>query len=355
MILAVTDPHASVPARHGDQQRSAVPKSGESDADYHVRGAGGTGGVEVPEDLSDDSARLCGYRDCRAALPAIAGPGNRAKYCQDDKRWGTKALTCKQAAAALENVVSLGGPAALEDPSVLALGEHVDRALSPLTQLTQLLTAVRTELDTAVTAARRERDAALASAADADGRADLAAARTAAASAPAEAAAAAAAQMRAQADTERNRAQDAQQRAERAQAIAEARLADAQDTVARADRRATAAVDRADQLEQQLSSLRAELLATQQALEEERQRCNAETDRANQAITAAATERDRLRHQLDVRADQLRAEYQQSMEQTRASYADELIAQRVAADQTAAQTMNSTRERQRRSIGSSVA
>src|ERR1700732_838531 len=53
--------------------------------------------LPVTDDPESDAGRLCGYRGCQAALPQVAGPGNRAKYCQDDKRWGPKALTCKQA------------------------------------------------------------------------------------------------------------------------------------------------------------------------------------------------------------------------------------------------------------------
>ena len=93
-------------------------------------------------------------------------------------------------------------------------------------------------------------------------------------------AAEAAARIRAHAETERNRAQDGQSRAERAQAVAEARLTDAQDAATRADRRTSATVDRAEHLEQQLAGLRAELLNTQQALEEERQRHSAEETEA---------------------------------------------------------------------------
>ena len=47
-------------------------------------------GPPASDDPERDAGRLCGYRGCRAALPEVAGPGNRAKYCQDDKRWALK-------------------------------------------------------------------------------------------------------------------------------------------------------------------------------------------------------------------------------------------------------------------------
>jgi chromosome segregation ATPase len=308
--------------------------------DLDTAGVGGPAASdESSEQLGEDGGRLCGYRGCRAALPHISGPGNRARYCQDDKRWGSKALTCKQAAAAMENVASLGGPTALADPSVTALGEHLDRALPSVAQLADLLVAVRSELDNAVTAAQRERDTALGRAADADGRAEIAAARTATAEERAEEAdeaAAAAFRLRAAADTDRDRALDAQRRAERAQAVAEARLTDAQDSATRAERRAGAAAERTEHLEHQLAGARAELLSTQTALEEERQRCNAETHRANQAITDAATEREALRRAFDDRTEQLRTEHERHLQDVRAAHAGELAAASQAGEQAAA-------------------
>lgn len=311
----------------------------------------GPGGTEPDDDESSGAAgRLCGYRGCRAALPEVAGPGNRAKYCQDDKRWGPKALTCKQAAAALENVASLAGPAALDDPSVAALGEHVDRVLGPLSQLAEVLVVVRGDLDTAVSTAQRDRDTALARAVEADGRADAAALRTRAAeqlAEDAEDAAAAASRLRAAAEAERDRAGEAARRAERAQAVAEARLVDAQDTATRADRRSVASGERAEYLEQQLAGSRAELVSTREALEEERQRAGAETERANQAITDAAAHRDELRRQFDERAEQLRTEHRTALEDAHARHAQELTALRDAADRSVAQVREQAEQARR--------
>ena len=307
-------------------------------------------GPPAVDDPERDVGRLCGYRGCRAALPRVMGPGNRAKYCQDNKRWGPKELTCKQAAAALENVASLGGPAALDDPSVAALGEHVDRALGPLLQLAAVLAATRSELDTAVSTAQHDRDTALARAADADGRAAAAAMRAAAAAQLAEdagTAAAAASSLRARADAERDRAADTARRAERAQAVAEARLLDAQDAATRADRRAVAAGERAEYLEQQLAGARAELVSTQQGLEEQRQRCNAETERANQAITTAVADREQLRRSFDDRAEVLRTEHRLALDTARAGHAAELTALRDASDHTVAQVRDQAEQTRR--------
>jgi chromosome segregation ATPase len=299
------------------------------------------------------AGRLCGYSGCRAALPETTGPGNRAKYCQDDtKRWGSKGLSCKAAALAVENVASLGGPAALTDPSVVALGEQLDRALPPLVQLATLITTVRAELDEALVSAHRERDAALARAADAEGRAGLAADDARAArrlAEQADEAAAAAHQLRVQADVDRDQAQQAQRRAELAQAGAEARLTEAHDVASRADRRATAAATHTQQLDHQLAGLRAELLAAQEALEEERQRLNAETERANHAITTAAQQREQLRHDYDQRLEQARADHEQALgharadydqriEDARAAHVEELTSARRAADTAVQQT-----------------
>ena len=130
----------------------------------------------------DEDQRRCAYRHCRAPLPVSQGRGNRPRYCQDGRTWGTNDLTCKAAEAAFLAVESVQPEDPLGHSVVLdRLGERLGAAAEPLAELLAAVTETRTLVGDATRAALQERDAARAEAAESRGAREQAEARAAAA------------------------------------------------------------------------------------------------------------------------------------------------------------------------------
>lgn len=291
----------------------------------------------IESENSEANGRLCGYSGCRAVLPETSGRGNRARYCQDGKTWGTKDLSCKQAAQAIENYRSLPGhdDRALDDTSVTALGEHVDRALGPVQALLTELTATRDDLDDAVTEALRTRAAAEERATDADGRAEAAEQRAAVAEQAAEEAesTAAAADRRAgQAAAERDNALAERDTAVTARNRAEARLEDARAREERADRRAQESADHAATVENRLGNHVATLTTERDSLSDLVAQLRAGLDAERERVAHAIAESQQKVDDLQARLDREREDHAAALNQVRAEAQADIERARQAAE-----------------------
>jgi chromosome segregation ATPase len=240
-----------------------------------------------PDESRDETRRICGYRRCAALLPLVTGRGNRARFCQDGKTWGTRNLSCREAEAALVDTDSLrDGDATLDGTSVAALGEQVDRALEPVKGLVEALTGIRGQLDTTVAGAFAQRDTAEEVAAEQQRLRGLAEVQAADAQADAESSAEtadAAARDRAAAERDRESERRARVEAEQAQHRADGRTAALQDELARALARADAAVARTADLDRTVASMTAELAALRTTVAEEQTRTAAAIARVDTA------------------------------------------------------------------------
>lgn len=281
--------------------------------------------ISAPDETGDETRRVCAYRRCAAVLPVVSGRGNRARFCQDGKDWGTRNLSCREAESALIDVDSLrDDTSTLDGTSVAALGEQVDRALAPAQALFEALTGIHGQLDTTVADALAARDAADTLAADQQrlrGVAEAGAAAARAAAAEAAGATDAALRGRAAAERELDTERNARVEAEQAQQRAEGRTAALKDELERALNRGDAAVARAADLDVALATLTADFVAAQAVLEQERARTTGATARAD------AAERKLV---LDLAAQA--AAHQTRLEATEARHREELAEHRAAAE-----------------------
>jgi len=240
-----------------------------------------------PDESRDETRRICGYRRCAAVLPLVTGRGNRARFCQDGKTWGSRNLSCREAEAALVDTDSLrDGDAALDGTSVAALGEQVDRALEPVKGLVEALTGIRGQLDTTVASAFAQRDTAEEVAAEQQRLRGMAEVRAADAQADAAASAEtadAAARDREAAERDRESERRARVEAEQAQHRADGRTAALQDELTRASARADAAVARTADLDRTVAAMTAELAALRTTVAEEQARTAAAIARVDTA------------------------------------------------------------------------
>ncbi|MFD8492955.1 hypothetical protein [Amycolatopsis sp. NPDC059657] len=259
-----------------------------------------------PDENGDESRRTCGYRRCGAVLPQVSGRGNRARFCQDGKSWGTRNLTCRDAEAALVDVDSLReGPVALDSVSVEALGAQVTRAVEPARELVEALAGIERQLRTTVAEALAARDSADADATEQRRLRGIAEAAAAEARDKADdASRLSQAAVRDRENQKRLRAQEERSRieAEQAQLRAEGATAAMQDELARATARAEAAVGQVAELDRTLAATVAELAAARGSLEETKgalgeQRARAEA--AEERGEASAREAAKLREQAE--------------------------------------------------------
>jgi chromosome segregation ATPase len=255
----------------------------------------------------------------------VSGRGNRARFCQDGKDWGTRNLSCREAESALIDVDSLrDDTSTLDGTSVAALGEQVDRALAPAQALFEALAGIHGQLDTTVAEALAARDAADALAADQQrlrGVAEAGAEDARAAAAEAANATDTALRGRAAAERELDTERNARVEAEQAQQRAEGRTAALKDELERALNRGDAAVARAADLDVALATLTADFAAAQAVVEQERARTTDATARAD------AAERKLV---LDLAAQA--AAHQTQLEATEARHRQELAEHRAAAE-----------------------
>lgn len=281
-----------------------------------------------PDENGDESRRTCGYRRCGAVLPQVSGRGNRARFCQDGKSWGTRNLTCRDAEAALVDVDSLrDGPVALDSVSVEALGAQVTRAVEPARELGEALAGIERQLRTTVAEALAARDSAEADATEQRrlrGIADAAAAE--AHDKADDALRLSQAAVRDRENQKRLRLQEEQARieAEQAQLRAEGATAAMQDEFTRATSRAEAAIGQVAELDKTLAATVAELAATRDSLEdtkgalgEQRARAVAAEERGE----ALAREAAKLREQAEAAETGRRQELSEALvatEQARA-------------------------------------
>jgi hypothetical protein len=286
--------------------------------------------VTTPDTTSDPSAtaaegtsagdgRLCAYRGCRAALPPPTGrPGNRPKYCQDGKTWGSAELTCKAAEAAYVAVESLQGDAPVSPQNLRELGERLDAVVAPVAQLLTAMTTTRQGLDEEVLTAYAERDAARAAAAADRGAREAAeqdAARARVEAQQARDTAAEAESLRADAERARDTAETTARDAEGEKLRAEGRQAALEERVRRADQLAEEAAELAGRLQVELADRAATLQATEQALAAERDRVR-ERDRVHREelqerearLVAARDAHDRQLQQLHEQHDRAAAQ-----------------------------------------------
>lgn len=260
---------------------------GSGDADGRVVAMGSPRDEYEPDESRDETRRICGYRRCAAVLPLVTGRGNRARFCQDGKTWGSRNLSCREAEAALVDTDSLrDGDAALDGTSVAALGEQVDRALEPVKGLVEALTGIRGQLDTTVASAFAQRDTAEEVAAEQQRLRGMAEVRAADAQADAAASAEtadAAARDREAAERDRESERRARVEAEQAQHRADGRTAALQDELTRASARADAAVARTADLDRTVAAMTAELAALRTTVAEEQARTAAAIARVDTA------------------------------------------------------------------------
>ncbi|WP_370949971.1 hypothetical protein AB5J62_20865 [Amycolatopsis sp. cg5] len=283
-----------------------------------------------PDEKGDESRRTCGYRRCGAVLPQVSGRGNRARFCQDGKTWGTRELNCRDAEAALVDVDSLReGPVALDSVSVEALSTQVTRAAEPVRELVEALAGIERQLRTTVAEALSARDAAEADATEqrrlrgiADAAADEARDKADDALRLSQAA------VRDRENQKRLRVQEEQARieAEQAQLRAEGATAAMQDELTRATTRAEAAIGQVAELDKTLAATVAELAAARASVEDAKRALDDERARAS-----AADERGEA---LTQEVARLRAQ----AEAAEASRREELAEARAAAGQARAET-----------------
>lgn len=242
--------------------------------------------------------RVCEYRRCGAPLPPAVGRGSRARFCQDGKTWGRRALSCRDAEAVLADAESLReSDTRLDDTAVTALAGQIDRVLAPAAGLVDVLTTLRQQLSATTAAALAERDDALAEAEEHRRQRGLAEAGAAQARQAAEDAghrAAAAEKERKTAERERDEDRALRVAALEEQQRAEGRLAAVRDELARVAERAEAAASLAGERATVIAGLTADLAAVRVALDEERGRSQAATGRAEAAESRAAATAERL-------------------------------------------------------------
>lgn len=282
--------------------------------------------AQGPDGNRDASgARVC--RFCGRALPVSRGPGNKSPYCQDGTTHGPKNLSCKQAWQALDNVWSLPGhEQLLQDRSLTELGNHLDRALSPIDQLGRSLTALRQELDAAVAEALAERDAAVQHAAEADSRATAAkqrAEQAVTARREAEEEASQAAADRAEADKRAESAARREQDAIAARHRAEAQRDAARDDKQRAEYQAQEALNRAVQAETQLNTVTDQNTNLENSVANLTEQLHTARSTADHAQTEADTASQR-EAQAEARLEGERAQHARTLQQARTE-ADETI------------------------------
>jgi chromosome segregation ATPase len=256
-------------------------------------------------------------------LPPTTGRGNRARFCQDGKKWGSRNLTCRDAEAVLVDAESLRtADTALDDTAITALAGQLDRILGPARGLVDTLDVLREQLDSTVVAAMTERDNALE---DADAQRRLAGAAEAAETqartdaTEARAVAEAALDDRDAAHQQRDNERSIRLAAEQARQRAEGRTEAARDEHARATERADAAVTRAEELATNLARATANLDAVRTALTDEKARNEDVTTRAD----AAEHRADELtEHLAALRAqhEQATAAYQLQLARSRAEF-----------------------------------
>ncbi|WP_143046988.1 hypothetical protein [Amycolatopsis xylanica] len=263
-------------------------------------------------------------------LPQVSGRGNRARFCQDGKAWGTRNLSCRDAEAALVDVDSLReGPVALDSASVEALGAQVTRAAEPARELIEALTTIERQLRTTVAEALTARDSADADATEQRrlrGIADAAAAEARDKADDALRISQAAVRDRENQKRLRIQEEHARTEAEQAQLRAEGATAAMQDELARATARAEAAVGQVAELDKTLAATVAELAAVRSSFEESKTALNDERARA-----AAAEERG---EGLSREAAKLR----EQVEAAERGYRQELSEARAAIERARAET-----------------
>ncbi|WP_020673428.1 hypothetical protein [Amycolatopsis nigrescens] len=277
---------------------------------------------------------MCGYRRCAAVLPLVTGRGNRARFCQDGKTWGTRNLSCREAEAAMVDVDSLRDDStALDGTAVAALGEQVDRALAPAEALLQALTEARGQLDATVADALADREAARAEAADQQRLRGVAEARAAdAADEAAEAAKVAESAVRDRSAAERQRDTEHRARieAEQAQQRADGRAAAMQDERDRARGQAEAVLTRVAELDRSLAATTAELAALHSTLGEEQTRTTAAVQRAQAAEDKLATDLAAQAETQRAQVEQLETRHAKELDRARADF--ERVRDRLEAD-----------------------
>ncbi|MFD9962449.1 hypothetical protein [Amycolatopsis sp. NPDC058986] len=255
-------------------------------------------GKTGPDEKRDESVRVCGYRRCGAALPQVSGRGNRPRFCQDGKTWGSRGLNCRDAEAALVDADSLReADTELDDTAVAALAGEIDRVLDPARGLVEVLATIRQQLDATVAAALAERDSAHEEADEHRRQRGLAEADATLARQQAEkdrARAAEAEREQAKAVKERDDQRAARKAAAQEQQRTSGQLAAVRDELVRANQRAEAAAALAGDRATALASATAELAASQSALVDERARSQAAAARAEVAELQAASARDRI-------------------------------------------------------------
>jgi hypothetical protein len=295
---------------------------GSDDGDGRVFGVGSRQLENEPDETRDETRRICGYRRCAAVLPLVTGRGNRARFCQDGKTWGTRNLSCREAEAALVDTASLrDGDAALDGTSVAALGEQVDRALEPVKGLVDTLTGIRGQLDTTVVGAFAQRDTAEEVATEQQRLRGLAEAHAADARDEAVASAEsteAAIRDRVAAERDRDSERRARIEAEQSQHRADGRTTALQDELNRALACADAAVAQAAELDRSIAAMTAERAGLRATVTDEQARTAAALARADTAEGKLVNdlEHQAIAHRTQVNAAESR--YQQQLVEARA-------------------------------------
>lgn len=296
--------------------------------------------MSLTEDMADQSAadRSCAFRGCSAPLPPPTGrPGNRPKYCQDGRTWGSNALSCKSAEAAYLAVASLQGDGPVTAAGMAELAGRLDAAAEPLRVLLDAVTATRTHLEHDVVTARNQRDAAMvAAAADRGAReiADADAARAHQAAAAAERQSGEAIALSVTVTKAREAAETRTRDAERELLRGEGRLAALQDRLLRAEELTDEASAHAARLDNEL----ADALATLRARDDELHRELARTEELRRTHRAELAARDTdIERTTAAQArlwDDIRTEHLADLDRLTAAHSAELC-RLAAADVTA--------------------
>ncbi|TCP50913.1 hypothetical protein EV191_107177 [Tamaricihabitans halophyticus] len=262
------------------------------------------------EDSAGAQRRRCAFSGCRAPLPLNSGPGNRPRYCQDGKTWGSKGVSCKQAGNAEDILGSIRVDTDAPPLPVTELSEQVSRALGPTRQLAGLLEQLERQLADEVVEAQRAKDAAIRAAADeqglraaADDRADQAR-QTAAEATERETVAE---QVKRQAEQDRDRALQAMDAAERAQLRAETQRDTARADAARSEETAKSAAERLTTLSERLAVANSDLTTLRDQVDHERARVEQERQRSEALIAEQANALDALRNRYDTQLAEERA------------------------------------------------
>jgi chromosome segregation ATPase len=274
------------------------------------------------DETRDETLRVCAFRRCGSALPPVSGRGNRARFCQDGKVWGPRSLTCRDAEAAFVGVDSLRDTdAEIDDTSVEALGEQIDRVLDPARALVEALTGIDRQLETTVVNALAERDIADTVAVDQRrlrGLAEAAAEEARSRTADAEQVADVAVRERASAERDRDAERQTRIEADQARQRAEGRMTAVQDELTRVVARAEAAIARAADLDRSLAAATADLAALRAALDEERSRTEIVAERAETFARKRIEELAELDARHRAQLDSVRTDWQRQFDDARA-------------------------------------